>query len=356
MSKGSLGDRLVTFLQAAVGCFHGVIAHLNVLDSMVFAGVSGSSVADTASMGAISLNSMKKAGFPADFSAAVTGCTAIIGPIIPPSGGLVMMAVYFGCSARQMFLGGILPGVLMGIFEMITVYILSVHRHYPCEKWGGWKKLLVAAKHGFCAFLLPAIVIVSLLLGIGTVVEIGAFSCMIAVIMEILYKELSFKKFIKMLMRTTIMSSALLSLISISGVFTWLLSSMGVAGWVAGQVTALGFSATSVVTMCMILLLILGCFLPVPVILYVIIPVMVPVLQNLHVDPIWFGVIATLVIQIGLLTPPVGTLIYLTAQMAECNAMDVVKQNIPLLIGLLILVGLMILFPPLVTSVPYALA
>lgn len=352
MSNGSLGDRLVLFLQSIVGHIHGSMAHVNILSSMVFAGVSGSSVADTASVGAMSLNAMKKSGYPGGFAAAITSCSAIIGPIIPPSTGLVLIAVYFGCSVRKMFLAGLVPGILMGVFEIIIAFVISKRRNYPCGRWQGWRNVLKCGKQGFAAFLLPAIVIFCLMAGIGTVVEIGAFACLVAVVMEVLYREMTVGKFIKMLMRTTVMTSALLTLISLSGVFTWILSSMGVASWVAAQVTALGASTTVVLTMCVILLLILGCILPVSVILYVIIPVMVPVLETLGIDPLWFGVVSMLVIQMGLNTPPVGTLIYMTAQMAGCNAVEVIREDIPFLAGLAVLVILMILFPPIVTWLP----
>lgn len=353
MSGGSLGDRMVEFLKAAIGHIPGGIAHVNILSSMVFAGVSGSSVADTASVGAMSLNAMKKAGFPSDFSATLTGMTAIIGPIIPPSGGLVMMAVYLGCSARKMFIGGIVPGVLMGILYMILTGYLSVKRNYPREKhFSGWKRFFEAGKVGFGAFLLPALVIFALLAGIGTVVEIGACSVIVAILLEAAYGEFSPKKLLKMVMRTTVMATALISMISMSGVFTWILSSLGVASWVAAQVTALGMGKVAIMMMCLILFLVLGCLLPVSVILYVIVPVITPIVLNCNIDPVYFGVIVTLIIQLGLNTPPVGTLIYLTAQIADCNAADVIKQNVPYLAIMIALVVAMILFPGIVTWLP----
>ena len=352
MSHGSLGDRLVEFLQACVGHIHGSMAHVNILSSMVFAGISGSSVADTASVGGMSLNAMKKAGFPADFSAAVTACSAIIGPVIPPSTGLVLMAVYFHSSVRQMFLGGLIPGVLMGLFEIAIAYYLSKKRGYPCTEWAGWKNVLVKGKRGFAAFLLPAIVIGCLMAGIGTVVEIGALACLVAVGMEIFYKEITPKKLLQMVMRITVMSASLLALLSISGVYTWILSSMGVANWMAGQITLLGVTPAAVVSCIVIFLLILGFVLPVAVIQMVVIPVMVPVLTQLGVNAIWFGVIAVLVMQIGTNTPPVGTLIYVSASIAGCNSADVVKQDIPFIVGLVALVALMIACPAIVTWLP----
>lgn len=353
MSGGTLGDRMVTFLKAAIGHIPGGIAHVNILSSMVFAGVSGSSVADTASVGAMSLNAMKKSGFPADFSATLTAMTAIIGPIIPPSGGLVMMAVYLGCSARKMFIGGIVPGVLMGILYMALTAYLSIKRNYPRdEKFCGWKKLWEGAKIGFGAFLLPALVIIALLAGFGTVVEIGACSVFVAILLEIVYREFSWKKLLKMIMNTAIMATALISMISMSGVFTWILSSLGIASWVAAQVTALGMGKTAIMMMCFVLFMILGCLLPVSVILYVIVPVIAPIVLACGIDPIYFGVVVTLIIQIGLNTPPVGTLIYMTAQIAECNAADVIKQNVPYLVLICGLVIAMILCPGIVTWLP----
>ena len=264
-----------------------------------------------------------------------------------------MMAVYLGCSARKMFIGGIVPGVLMGILYMALTAYLSIKRNYPRdEKFCGWKKLWEGAKIGFGAFLLPALVIIALLAGFGTVVEIGACSVFVAILLEVIYREFSWKKLLKMIMNTAIMATALISMISMSGVFTWILSSLGIASWVAAQVTALGMGKTAIMMMCFVLFMILGCLLPVSVILYVIVPVIAPIVLACGIDPIYFGVVVTLIIQIGLNTPPVGTLIYMTAQIAECNAADVIKQNVPYLVLICGLVIAMILCPGIVTWLP----
>ena len=352
MTNGGLGDRLIEFLDACIGRVRGILSHINIINSMVFAGVSGSAVADAASVGAMELNLMKKAGYPAGYAAAVTAISSTIGPIIPPSSGLVMLGVYFGYSVRRLYLGGVIPGILMGVAMLIVSAIMAKKRNFPYSPWRGWHYLLEKTKGGLLAFLLPAMILIFLLLGIGTVVEVGATSCVIAVIISIGYREMSFKKLIKMLMRTTVLTAACLAMLSFAGLYTWVISSMGVADWIAAQIAAIGASQTVIMLVCMLILFLLGMIVDVPVILMVIFPVMVPVIEAIGINPVWFSVLALIVNQLGLCTPPVGTLIYMTAQIAKCPASDVIKELVPFIIIISVLVVIMIFCPGIVTFLP----
>ncbi len=352
MTNGGLGDRLIEFFDACLGHVRGSLSHINILGSMVFAGVSGSAVADTASIGSLELNLMKKAGYPAGYSAAVTAISSTIGPIIPPSSGLVMLGVYFGYSVRRLYLGGIVPGILMGVVMLIISAVQAKKRNFPYNPWRGWKYVFQKTKDGLLAFLLPALILVFLLMGIGTVVEVGASSCVLAIVLAAMYKEINLKKLVKMLMRATIMTATCLAMLSFAGMYTWVISSMGVATWIAAQISAIGASQGVVMAVCMLILFFLGMIVDVPVVLMVIFPVMVPVIKALGIDPVWFSVLALIVNQLGLCTPPVGTLIYMTAQIGDCPSSEVIKELIPYAIGICILVVVMIVFPQVVTFVP----
>ena len=352
MTNGGLGDRLISFLDAGIGHIRGSLSHINILSSMVFAGVSGSAVADTASVGSMNLNLMKKAGYPAGYAAAVTAISSIIGPIIPPSTGLVMLAVYFGASVRRFYIAGVVPGLLMGITQLVISSIEAKKRNFPYTPWRGWKYLLLRTKDGFLSFLLPALIMIFLFLGIGTVVEVGATSCIIAIILAIAYREITPKKLLKMLMRTTVLSATCTAMLCFSGLYMWVISSMGVATWIGSFINGLGLSPMLIGVICMIILFILGMILDVMVILMVIIPVMVPVVQAVGLNPVWFSVMALIVNQIGLNTPPVGTLIYMTSKISGATATEVIRELVPYIIALVVLCALMTVFPQIVTFLP----
>lgn len=352
MNSGGLTDRLVTFCKACIGHFRGSLSHINIIASVVFAGVSGSAMADTASIGAMMIPAMKKEGYPAGYAAAVTQTSSIIGPIIPPSTGLVLMGIYMSCSIRKLFLGGIVPGLLMAVNLLIVSVYVSRKRNFPYTPWGGWKNILHCAKGGFGAFLLPVLIMICLVGGIGTVVEIGAVSCVLAVLLSCTYREMSWKKLGKILMDCTVITGKVLCVLAGAGTFVWIIASMGVANWVAAQALSLGASAMGVMAFCIAALFFIGMILDVGVIQMVIVPVLCPVIMAVGIDPIQFGVVCMLVCQMGLCTPPVGSLLYMTAGIAKCPAMDVVKESVPFIISLLVLVAGLILFPPLTTALP----
>lgn len=352
MNSTGLSERLVAFLESIVGHIRGSLSHINIIASMVFAGVSGSSVADTASIGSLMIPMMKKQGYPAGYAAAVTEVSSIIGPIIPPSGTFILMAIYFNCSVRKMFIGGIIPGLLIGLFGLIISFVISKRRNFPKTDWRGWRFVGKRFKEGFAAFLLPVIVMVCLLTGIGTVIEIGSFSCIVALILARLYERITLKDVFKMLVRAANSTATITILLSVAGVFNWLIASLGVSNWIAGQLKTMGTSTFVVVGFCMVVLFFLGMILDNLVLQTVIVPVMAPTILALGIDPIWFGVVATLVIMIGLNTPPVGGLIYMTASIAKCPSSEVIKESLPFIAGNVILVAILLAVPQLVSFLP----
>lgn len=352
LNNTGLGDRLIGCLRSLVGHIRGSLSHINILASMVFAGVSGSSTADTASVGSMMIPMMVKEGYSRGYSAAVTECSSIIGPIIPPSNGFIMFALVFGCSVRRLFLAGFIPGVLLGLFQLGISAYLAHKRNFPRSDWAGWRNVWVQFKRGFGAFLLPVIVMICLVTGFGTVVEIGAVACLIAVIFSIIYRDFTWKSLFKSLGNAAATGGRILVIISASGIYTWIIASMGVNKAIASWVTAIVDSPMLLVCVCLLILFILGMLLETVVQHLVILPIMAPALIASGVDIIWFGVLATLVINMGLNTPPVGNLIYATASIAQCSASEVIKESIPFIVIMLVLVVLMILFPPIITFLP----
>lgn len=354
MNSGGLTDRLIKFCQSLIGHFRGSLSHINVIASMVFAGVSGSAMADTASEGAIIIPAMKKQGYPAGYAAAITECTSIIGPIIPPSTGLVLMGVYLGCSVRKLFLGGFIPGFIMTGFLLAVSVIVSYRRKFPKTSWQGWGYVFETAKTGLGALILPMIIAFFLVQGIGTVTEIGAVSCLLAIILAVIYKDMSWKKLGTILLNTTVIMGKVLCVLAGAGTFVWIIASLGVADWLAAQAMALGGSSTGVLLFISIMLFIIGMILDVGVIQMVIVPVLCPVILEVGIDPIHFGVLCMLICQMGLCTPPVGSLLYMVAGIAKCPALEVVKESLPFIGILCVLVILMIFFPQITLWLPNA--
>ncbi len=352
LNNMGVGDRLVGFLKSLIGHIPGSLSHINILASMIFAGVSGSSTADTASVGSMMIPMMKKEGYPAGYAAAVTEVSSIIGPIIPPSNGFIMCSLVLGVSVRKLFIGGIVPGVLLGGFQLVMSFLLAKKRKFPCSKWGGWKNVFVHTKSGLGAVLLPIFVVACLLGGIGTVVEIGAAACLMAVIVSICYKDFSFKSLMKSLAGAGISGAKILVIISASGIFTWLIASMGVTREITQWISTINVSQTGLVAICMLIFFILGMLLDTTVQHLVIMPLMAGALIAAKVDLIWFAVLGSLVINIGLNTPPVGNLIYATASLADCPASEVIKESLPYLIVMIILCVVILFVPQIVTFLP----
>lgn len=352
LNNMGIGDKLINFLKSLVGHIPGSLSHINIIASMVFAGVSGSSTADTASIGSMMIPMMKKEGYTPEYSAAVTEVSSIIGPIIPPSNGFIFCSLVLGCSVRKLFLGGIIPGILLGLVQLVMSFYLAKKRHFPRSPWLGWRNIWHTFKGGFGAVLLPLFVIVFLVLGIGTVVEIGACSCLLAVIVSIVYRDFTIKAFMRSVVNAGLSAAKILVIISAAGIYQWIISSMGATRVISDFVTNLDVSPLALVSVCMIIFFILGMLLDTTVQHLVIMPLMTSALIAANVDLIWFSVLATLVINIGLNTPPVGNLIYATAAIAGCPARGVIKESLPYLAVMVGLCIVLLLCPGIITFLP----
>lgn len=352
LNNTSLGDRLFNFLDSIVGHIPGGMSHINVLDSVIFAGVSGSSTADTASIGSIMINMMKKEGYPAGYAAAITEASALIGPIIPPSNGFVMLAIILGCSTRGLFIGGIIPGLLMGILMLAVSIYWSYKAHFPCHEWRGWKHVAVTFLHGLGAVVLPGVTIICLLLGIGTVTEIGAASCFLAIVISICYRDFSMKALMISVRNAAVTGGKIMAILACAGIFTWIIAYSGLTAALSNWIIALGLSDRALMVLCMGIFFILGFILDPSVLINVITPLMLPALLSAEVDLIWFAVLGLIVINLGNITPPVGQLIYLTSSLAKCPSTETIKYSIPYFVANLVLIILCLIFPGIVTFLP----
>ena len=347
LNHGGLGDRIVKFGNACIGHVKGSLSHINIIASVLFAGVSGSAAADTASIGNLMIPMMKKQGYDAPYSAAVTQMSSIIGPIIPPSTTFVFIASMMDLSVRKLFLCGLIPGLAMGLLELAYSVFISHKRNYPCtEKFAGFKAVWKEFKINFWAIILPLMILICLTVGIGTVTEIGAVSCVLAAFISmVIYKELDWKGLWTCIKATARQVAVVFSMLAAATVFIWIIGSLNFQNSLAAWIGSLGLSRFTVFMIAMLIIFILGMVLETLVITMIFIPVLAIPCIAAGIDPYVFAVAAAIVCAMGLNTPPVGTLLYLTASIADTPAMKVAKESIPFIIAVLIAVVLLGLFP-----------
>ncbi len=353
MNTGGISARLMRLARACVGHVRGGLSHVNILASMVFAGVSGSAAADAAAIGSVMIPAMKREGYPAAYAAAVTAASATIGPIIPPSIPLVVFGLFALTSIGKLFVAGIVPGLLMGVFLLVASYVISRRRGYPAAPWAGWRELTRAAGSSLLALAMPLIVVIGLVGGVATVTEVGAVATVYAVVVStILYRELDLAGLWQSFMRAGADAAKVLAIISVAGLFIWIVGNMGLARALAGWVGDLTGDPLLVLAIFAAALLVAGTVLEPVTILVVLVPLMIPTAQAVGIDMTQFGVVAVLATLLGLITPPVGFLIYLTAAQAGAQVHHEIRELVPFITALVLLLAALVLFPPLTLWLP----
>ncbi len=353
MNAGGITDRLLRFTRACFGHIPGSLSHVNILASMVFAGVSGSAMADASAIGSIIIPAMKREGYSGAYSAAVTSASATIGPVIPPSIPLVLFGLFAMTSIGRLFIAGIIPGILMGVFLLIASYLISRARNYPATAWVGFVELLRATMSSILALIMPLIVVVGLVGGVATVSEVGAVAAAYAVIVSMfIYRELSLGKLWQVMCKVGSDGAKVLIIVSIAGLFIWIIGNMGVARLLAGWIGSLTSDPRLILALMAMALLIGGTVLDPVTLFAVFVPIMVPTAAVASINLTQLGVVAVLATMLGLITPPVGMLVFLTSAQATAPAHHVFKELIPFLGALLLLLVALIVFPQLSLWLP----
>lgn len=350
MNTGGMTYKIMKFAQMLVGNITGGMGHVNVLASMVFSGMSGSSVADASGLGAVEIETMSAAGYDRKFSAAITAASATIGPIIPPSIPFVIYGGIAGVSVGRLFLGGILPGVLMGLGLMIAVYFVSKKRKYPKSKQRATFKELIS--NAFSALLAVGSVVIILggiILGIFTPTEAAVVASLYAFILGFfVFRDLKFYQIHKVLWETARHSVRVLFIIAVAASYAWALTLMHVPQKAIALFGNLTSEPIIVLLIINALLLLLGCFMESISIMLLTVPILLPVIMEIGMDPVHFGVMMTLNLMIGQLTPPMGILLYSVSGISKIPVHDIVLELKPYLIALLAIL-LLITFVPSIT-------
>ena len=346
MNTGGITLRLFRLALALVGRIRGGLGHANVLASMIFAGMSGSAVADAAGLGLIEIEAMDKAGYDRKFSAAITAASSTIGPIIPPSIPFVIYGSLTNTSVGKLFLAGFTPGVSMGLVMMIAVYFVARHRNYPKEPPITLRQFAVIIKEAILPLLTPVIIIGGILSGWFTPTEASVVATVYALALGLfVYREYTFRDLPRIFWESLVHTIRVMFIISASGFFGWFMIHQRVPEQVIRGLSALASSDWSLLLIIIVILLILGCFLEGITIFLITVPVFMPLLAQYHIDLLHFGVIITLCTMVALLTPPVGMSLYAVISISGVPMGPLVKEMWPYIVGICFVILLVTFFP-----------
>lgn len=353
MNAGGVATRIFDFCNTLVGHIPGGLGHVNVFCSVIFAGMSGSALADTGGIGAIELKAMKDQGFDEDFSAAITGASSCLGPIIPPSTGMVLYAMMAEESVGTLFIAGVVPGIIMAAAMCLIVFFTAKKRNYPVSPRVEWKERLRALWRAVPALLSPVILLSGILLGIFSATEASVVCCLYSLFLGIfIYKELSPKGLYNVFLETLKSSGMVMALVTFSMLLATILNFNQIPQAVAAWAVATIGSKVGIILACMVLIIISGMVIDVTPAMLILIPIMMPVIRQYGINPIAFGVASTLLFSQGLLTPPVGSILYVLADYTKMPVMRIAKNMVPYIITFMVLAFCFMMFPQICTFLP----
>jgi C4-dicarboxylate transporter DctM subunit len=349
MNTSGISQKLMDFCTALLGWMKGALAQVNVLTSMFFAEISGSAVADIAATGPIIIPAMKKAGYPGPFTAAVTSSTASLAIIIPPSIPMILYAVMAGASVVQMFVAGIVPGVLAGFTMMGLCHWYAVRYNWPVDQIFQWGKLWTAFKDAAWALLLPFIILGGIFGGIVTATEGAALAVVAALFVGgVVYRDLNWERLRSAIVDGTVQTASVMLLVASSALLGLWLTEAQLPQNIAKAMISITNEKWAVLAILNVFFLIIGMFLHSAAAIILVVPIVMPVVTAVGIDPVHFGIIVTLNLAIGQQTPPVASVLMLTCSIAEESVWDVTKANIPF-IGVLLFTLLLVTYVPVVT-------
>ena len=345
MNVVGMTDRIFAFASSLVGHFRAGLAQVNVLSSMIFAGVSGAAVADAAGLGTIEIKAMKERGYRADFAAAVTVCSSVVGPLIPPSIGLVIYAFLAQQSVERMFLAGLVPGIVVGLSLMAFNRILAIRENFPTQPRASFKEVKSHALDGFLALVAPGIILGSILFGLVTATEAGVLACLYSIILGFVYRTLTFKRFWSALTDTMLMTTVIMIIIGFSIAMGWLLAIEQVPQALGEAMFSLTTDKHVFLALMMVFILLIGCVVEGVPAKLMLVPMLLPIIDAYGIDRVHFGIILQLGLLIGIVTPPMGIGLYIMVEVGKVPFEKVAIACLPFLVPL-ILVWVALTFVP----------
>jgi tripartite ATP-independent transporter DctM subunit len=346
MNTAGITARIFTFARAMVGWMRGGLGHVNVGASVIFAGMSGAAVADAGGLGTIEIKAMRDAGYDADFSVGVTAASSTIGPIIPPSLPMVIYGVVASASIGQLFAAGFIPGLLMAVALMVMVAWYARKRDYPRDARFSLSVLGQSFARAFLSLLTPIIIVGGILFGVFTPTEAAiAASAYALVLGAVVYRTLTWKRLVRVSMDTVETTAIVLFIVAGASIFAWLLTSNRVTEQFAALILTITDNPILILLLINLILLVVGCFMETIAAITILTPVLLPVVVGLGVDPVHFGVIMVLNLMIGLLTPPVGMVLYVLSRVSDVPFERCVAATAPFLVPLVLVLGLVTFVP-----------
>jgi tripartite ATP-independent transporter DctM subunit len=354
MNIGSMTERLLRFCDALVGRFRGGLAHVNIVQSVVFAGMSGSAIADAAGTGRMMQAMMTRDGrYPAPFAAALTAVSSVIGPIIPPSIPMVLYALVSDASIGFLFLGGVIPGLLMAASQMAIVAVVAKRRNFPVEPPTPLRQLPLITLRALPVLMMPVVLLGGIYGGATTPTEAAAVAAAYALaISTVLYRSVSFAAFYRSIAYSARTTASIGMLIAGALVFNYVVTIENIPQAVRLLLTGWNLSPAGFLLLANLLLLVLGCLLEGTTILLIIVPVLIPTAKALGLDMVHFGVVAVFNIMLGLITPPYGLLLFIMKQIAEVPLAALVRETLPFTFAMIGTLGLITYIPSLVLWLP----
>ena len=353
MNETGISARLIDFAKAIVGHLRGGLAMVNVVASMLFGGISGSAVADTAALGSVLIPAMAKEGYSKEISAAITSSSASIGIIVPPSIPMIIYGAIASVSVGTLFMAGIVPGLLIGLVQMVVLHGLARRFGWGSTVSFSWRRLWQALHRAVLGLFMPAIIIGGILVGVFTPTEAGAVAVVYGIVIaKVFYRSLSFRGLYRALVNAGILTAVVMIIVSTSFTFGWVMAHEMVPQAVAGWFGSLALAPTGFLIVVSILLVLLGCILHGDPLLLITVPVLLPAAKALGIDPIHFGIVAVLCVAIGQQTPPVGSTLFVVSAISERNIFTIARANIPLVMTIVLVLAVVIFFPEIVAWLP----
>ena len=353
MNTAGITTKIFAFARALVGWMHGGLGHVNVGASIIFAGMSGAAVADAGGLGNVEIKAMRDAGYDTDFSVGITAASSTIGPIIPPSLPLVIFGVMASASIGELFAAGLIPGLLMALSLMIMVAVYSRRRSYPRDAAFDSRRLWVTFRGAFFPLLTPVIVVGGIVTGAFTPTEAAVAAVAYALFLGlVIYRSLNWRHLVRVSIDTIETSAAILMIVAAATIFAWILTANQVATLLGDSLLDLTENKYILVLIIMAMVLLIGMFMETIAAITILVPVLLPIAGKVGLDPVHLGIIVILNLMIGLLTPPVGMVLYVLSDVAGVRFEQCVKATMPFLVPLVIVLLLIAFFPQIALWLP----
>lgn len=355
MGTSGILARLVRLAEAMVSHIRGGLAHVTIVASMIFAGISGSAIADASALGSTLIPAMEKGGYSKRFSCAVVGSAALIAPIIPPSIPMIVYAFIVGqVSVGGLFLAGVVPGLAMGLGLMAVVYVIARCRGYEARERASFKEVSSAFADAIWAMVMPLIILGGILGGVFTATEAGAVAVAYAIFVGlVITRELKWEHVPHALSRCVVVSAVVFLLVATSSIVSWLLTVALVPSTIATWMRALSTEPAVFILLTLVLLLVVGCFLDNIAAMIMIAPILSPIAGQYGIDPLHFGMVFVLASVFGMMTPPVGAVLFTVCGVAKMPIEPVIKESLPLLAWILFVLFVIAYVPQLALAVPH---